>query len=467
MTTVSDDKSARAPATKAAISKSVVDNAEPGQTEYVIWDDGGRGTVKGFGLKVTPAGSKVYIYRYRVAPPGEVARKVAPRKVTLGKHGNITADQARKDAKKLSAMVAQGIDPLQATADTIAAKAEVKRMAEERARLDGDLAFEKMAARWLEEYELDHRATSVGQAKVSINKYLLPQLRGKPMPHISKADLQAAFDKIPAKQKATRQQVFAYASILWRWALERGDIDDNPVPSMAKPKAPKARDRVLADDDLVSIWKATETLREPLGAFYRLLLLTGQRREEVAGMTWVQVDRATAVWIIPAEKAKNQVQHIVPLSPAVVGELDRLALARQVKAKEESPDAQRWPKAGPVVSIRGKLPLSCFSQAKTALDTEVAKVRKDAEPIRPWRVHDLRRTLATGLQRLGVRFEVTEAVLNHVSGARAGVAGIYQRYDWRQEKQSALEAWARHVAAILKPADKDNVVPLDRAKASA
>lgn len=84
-----------------------------------------------------------------------------------------------------------------------------------------------------------------------------------------------------------------------------------------------------------------------------------------------------------------------------------------------------------------------------------------------WRVHDLRRTLATGLQRLGVRFEVTEAVLNHVSGARAGVAGIYQRHDWAEEKRSALEAWARHVAMILTPANADNVVPIAGAKQSA
>jgi len=441
----------------ALITKRTVDATKPGEGDVFIWDT----KVPGFGIKVTPAGSKVYVFQYRMAKPG-AAKTMPTRRMNIGKHGAFTPDQARARAEELAAIVRLGTDPQQEARDQIAAKEEAQRQAETKARLDGELVFEKVAERWLQEYELDHRAASVGQAKVSVRKYLTPKLRGKPMPHITKGDLQAALDAIPAKQKASRQQVFAYASILWRWALERGDIVDNPVPSMAKPKAPKARDRVLTDDELAVIWQATGTLRAPLGAFYRLLLLTGQRREEVAGMSWAHVDRAAAQCIIPAEKAKNGVAHIVPLAPAVVDELDRLALARQIATKVAEPDAQRWPKSGPVVSIRGKVPLSCFSQAKTALDGEVLKARKEAGALAPWRVHDLRRTLATGLQRLGVRFEVTEAVLNHVSGARSGVAGIYQRHDWREEKQSAVEAWARHVASIIAPADAGNVVPIKR-----
>lgn len=450
----------------ANISKRTVDAAKPGKGDYFIWDGDHREAVAGFGVKVTPAGSMTYVFQYRMTRPG-MTKQMPTRRITLGKHGTLTPDQARKEAKRLAALVTQGIDPRQAELDTIAAEDEAIRQAVEKAKLEGELAFEKVAERWLEEYELHHRPASVGQAKVSINKYLLPKLRGKPMPHIGRSDLQAAFDKIPAKQKATRQQVFAYASILWRWAMERGDIAENPVPSMAKPKVPKARDRFLTDDELANVWQATETLRAPLGAFYRLLLLTGQRREEVASMTWPELDRALATWIIPADKAKNGKAHIVPLAPAVVEELDRLALAVQVKAKADELDVKRWPKAGPVLSFKGKVPLSCFSQAKTLLDAEVAKVRKDSSAIEPWRVHDLRRTVATGLQKLGVRFEVTEAVLNHVSGARAGVAGIYQRHDWREEKQSALEAWARHVAASIAPAEGTNVVPIGTGKQSA
>ena len=178
-------------------------------------------------------------------------------------------------------------------------------------------------------------------------------------------------------------------------------------------------------------------------------------------MTWAELDRATATWIIPANRAKNGVAQIVPLALVVVEEIDRLALAAQVRAAVAELDAERWPKSGPVMSFTGKVALSCFSQAKAGLDNAIAKECKEASPMPAWRVHDLRRTLATGLQRLGVRFEVTEAVLNHVSGARSGVAGIYQRHDWAEEKRNALDAWARYVSAILKPVQQTNVVRME------
>lgn len=445
---------------KAPITKRTVDAAKPAAAEYVVWDDGGKETVKGFGLKVTPAGAKVYIYRYRIARPG-AADQTPPRKYTIGKHGNLTPEQARTRAKALAAMVEQGIDPRQTELDAIDAKDTARRQAEEKARIDSTLSFEKIAERWLEDYEIGHRPRSHAQAKSAIDKHLVPALRGKPLPSITRADLQGILNGIPARQPATRRTVYAYASILFGWALQRGDIAENPVPMMAKPKAPKARDRVLTDDELATIWHATTTLREPLGAFYRILLLTGQRREEVAGMKWEELDRATATWIIPAERAKNDTTHIVPLSPAVVDELDRLALAKQVKGRIKDVDAHRWPQSGAVLSIRGGVSLSCFSQAKRLIDDEVTKARGDDGPMDHWRVHDLRRTMATGFQRLGIRFEVTEAVLNHVSGAKGGVAGIYQRHDWKEEKRSALNAWAAHVSERITGAGDTNVVRLE------
>lgn len=441
-----------------AITKRAVDDLEAGEGDLFLWDD----KLSGFGVKVTPAGAKVYLLQYRVGGRGNPTRRY-----TIGKHGPLTPDQARKRAKELAGMVEAGTDPRKAEDDARATIAEAKRQADEKARLEGELVFEKVAALWLAEYETDHRPASVAQAQVSVRKYLLPKLRGKPMPHITKADLQGALDSVPAKQKASRQQVFAYASILWRWALERGDISENPVPSMAKPKAPKARDRVLADDELVTVWHTADALRDPYGAFFKLLILTGQRREEVAGMTWGELDRAASVWTIPANRAKNGKAHIVPLAPSVVVELDRLALAAQTKAKADKLDGTTWPKVGPVHTSYGKTAIKSYSIAKAELDSAITEARKDAGPLPAWRVHDLRRTLATGLQRLGVRFEVTEAVLNHVSGARSGVAGIYQKHDWKEEKRTALEAWAHHVASILAPADATNVVPIGAGKQSA
>ena len=462
---------------KAPITKRTVDAAKPEQAEYVIWDDGGKETVKGFGLKVTPSGGKVYLFQYRLARPG-MADKTTPRKYTIGKHGSLTPDQARTRAKELAAMVEQGIDPRQTELDAIAAKDEAKRQAEAKAKLEGELSFERMAPTFLDWYENEkaRRPSSVALARLVVNNYLLPKLTGRPLPHITRADLQPILDGIPTAKRGMRRAVFAYASILFSWAHKRGDIDANPLLAMAKPEAPKARDRVLTDPELAAVWNASRASANPFGQFFRLLILTGQRRSEVAAMGWAELDRASATWIIPATRAKNGVAHLVPLAPAVVAELDALALAAQVKANAKAEkdgaqgvelDAKRWPKASFVLTTTGLTPISGITKAKLALDAAMATARKEEGPLDGWRIHDLRRTMATGFQRLGVRFEVTEATLNHISGAKGGVAGIYQKHDWAEEKRTALEAWARHVDAILKPAEETNVVPISTAKQSA
>lgn len=447
---------------KTSISKRTVDAAKSGAKDSFLWDD----DVAGFGLKVTPSGGKIYIYQYRIARPGE-AERTTMKRLTIGKHGSLTPDQARKRAKELAALVQQGTDPRQLELDTLAAADDAKRKAEEQMRRDTDLAFENVVGQWLAEYEVGRRPRSYEQAKLVFNKHLLPHLRGKPLPSITRPAMQAIIDRIPAQQQALRRTVYAYASIFFGWALQHGDITENPLANMAKPKAVKPRDRVLSDDEVKSIWQATAALKSPLGAFYRVLLLTGQRREEVAGMSWDELDRSTATWTIPAGRTKNGVASIVPLSPLAIAEIDALSLIAQIKAEAREPDAQCWPKAGPVMTIRGGIALSSFSKAKLALDAELENVRGTGDPISPWRVHDLRRTLATGLQRLGVRFEVTEAVLNHVSGAKGGVAGIYQKHDWKEEKRAALDAWARHVANLIEPDETGKVVSIDTAKKSA
>lgn len=451
--------------TKAPITKRTVDAAKPADAEYVVWDDGGKETVKGFGLKVTPAGSKVYLFQYRLARPG-YADKTAPRKYTIGKHGSLTPEQARVRAKELAVMVERGIDPRQTELDAVTAKDEAQRQAQAVARLEGELAFDRMAPVFLDWYEneKERRPASVALARLVIDNYLKPKLIGRPLPHITRADLQPILDGIPTAKRGMRRAVFAYASILFGWAHKRGDIAANPLMAMAKPEAPKARDRVLTDAELASVWTASDKITDPFGQFFRLLILTGQRRSEVAAMGWSELDRSTATWTIPADRAKNGMAHLVPLAPAVVAELDALALSIQVQAKTDDPDCKRWPKAGYVLTTTGRTPISGITKAKLALDAAITNAREEEGPLGGWRIHDLRRTMATGFQRLGVRFEVTEATLNHISGAKGGVAGIYQKHNWADEKRAALETWARHVAVIVTPAEKTNVVPINGVK---
>ena len=452
--------------TTKAINKTTVDQAKPGERDAFIWDI----ALPGFGLKVTPAGGKIYVYQYRLAHPGEAASTTA-RRYTIGKHGPLTPDQARRRAKDLAALVTQGIDPRQQELD---AKAHMERQRAEKAeqeRRATDLEFGRIADLWLSDYETTPKptggkrsASSVRLARTVIECHLRPSLAGKPLPDIGRDELEAAIDAISAANQAMRRTVHVYAAVLWGWAIRKRYATENPLAAMQKPAAPEARDHTLKDAELLSVWTAATDLASPFDAFIRILILTGQRRAEVAGMAWTELDRDSATWTIPKGRAKNDRAHIVPLAPPVVAELDRLAL--KALGGQWPEDSPAWPANGHVLTTTGTTPISGISKAKRALDDAIAKGRKEAghEPIVPWRLHDLRRTMATGLQKLGVRFEVTEAVLNHVSGAKSGVAGVYQQHDWRDEKRAALQAWAKRVVGLgRKPAS--NVIKIAERRA--
>ncbi len=427
------------------ISKASVDAAMPvASSDVTFWDD----RIAGFGLKVTPAGLKVYIYRYRIAKSGQAAQ-TAPRKYTIGRHGDLTPEQARRRAQELAAMVAQGVDPRQQELDAIAARETSVALVEEQARVKRDLAFSRIAKLWLEHYQndMERRASSVAMATLVVNRYLMPALGDTPMPHIGRSQLQPVIDSIPSHKRGIRRAVFAYSSVLWGWAIRRGHIDVNPILAMEKPPAPAARERVLTDNELTQFYEAAETLHPIWTAFFKLLVLTGQRRSEVAGIMWEELDRATATWTIPASRAKNAKAHLVPLAPASVWLLDAQA------------GGAEWPQRGFILTTTGRTPVSGISKAKAALDTAMSS---EGRQVDQWRLHDIRRTVATGLQRLGVRFEVTEAVLNHVSGSKGGVAGVYQRHDWADEKRLALEAWDQHVGSVIHPKDDTKVVPISK-----
>ena len=431
---------------KVRISKTSVDATTPSAAgDVTLWDD----RIAGFGLKVTPAGAKVYFYRYRISRPGK-ASQTAPRKYTIGRHGNLTPDQARRRAQELAVLVAQGIDPRQQELDVIAARDKVEALAEEQERARRDLAFSRISDLWLEHYadNLARRKSSVDMAQLVVRRYLRPPLAERSMPDITRSDLQPILDAIPAHKRGMRRAVFAYASVLWGWALRRGYVEANPLTAMEKPPAPAARERVLSDDELVLAWRAAEAAPMIWGAFFRLLLLTGQRRSEVSSMQWEELDSKSAIWTIPPERAKNGNAHLVPLTGPALAQLDQIAGSAQ------------WPRQGYVLTTNSRSAVSGISKAKAALDAAIAQMR-GGEAIAHWRLHDLRRTVATGLQRLGVRFEVTEAVLNHVSGAKGGVAGVYQRHDWADEKRTALEAWAARVERLLDGTEPTNVVRLE------
>jgi integrase len=256
-------------------------------------------------------------------------------------------------------------------------------------------------------------------------------------PAIVDKDENAAGVKLKGTAMAIRTA--AYGRAVYGWALKRDTVERNPFANLPVPASPSKRERVLTDDEVTRVWHATSADGLPYGQIIRLLILTGQRREEVAGMKWAELSDDLSAWTIPGSRTKNGMPHIVPLN-SLANELVRGLLP--VDAMEARVDLyeRRRELTLVVPGVKGT-PFGGWSKSKTELDK--------ASKVSDWRVHDLRRTLATGLQRLGVRLEVTEAVLNHISGSRAGIIGVYQRHNWADEKRMALEAWATHLATLV------------------
>jgi integrase len=221
--------------------------------------------------------------------------------------------------------------------------------------------------------------------------------------------------------------MFAALSKMFSWALanRKFKLKHNPCVGIARPPLPDARDRVLTPAELAAFWRATSAERQEFAAILKLLLLLGQRLNEVAGMRRAELSEDLTVWTIPSERTKNRRAHVVPLPPP----------ARELLAA--------GPASGELVfTTNGVVPVTLGDRAKDRLD---ARMKLSA----PWRFHDLRRTCATGMADLGVQPHIIEAVLNHVSGHRAGVAGIYNRAIYAAEKKAALELWAAHVERLV------------------
>lgn len=392
------------------ICKRTVDSLELGSKTQFLWDS----DLKGFGVKVTPSGSITYLIQFRMG-----GREAKTRRYTIGSHGSPwTPTTARTEAERLLVIAAQGVDPVDAK--------------KQRRREAVDLAFRNYAAHF------ERTCNGEGWAKMVariIRLHLEPIFRDKPITRIVRRDIVAVLDNMPPEQVANRRNAFAVMRRLFRWAVSRGDLDRSPMEGMETPPAVRPRDRWLSDHELMYIWKTTPRGHPCFGPIVRLLITTGQRREEVSGMSWEELSRGDSVWTLPSARSKNKEPNFVPLNDLALAELDKMA------------GGQIWPRKGLVFPTSTGRRFSGFHKGKIAIDNAIETVR--GEPLAPWRLHDLRRTLATNFQRLGVRFEVTEAVLNHVGAARAGVAGIYQRHNWKEEKREALDAWNEHLKRAI------------------
>ncbi len=386
--------------------------------DIYVWDP----RLKGFGLRITPRGAQSFVFQYRV-DGGPARRK------TIGPVGSPwTPATARKEAERLLVLVYQGIDPVEA-------KREAKRKKE-------TLNFRTYSERFVELYLKPNWRGTWGSANCTIHNVFIPRWGNRPVHEITRADIVKVLDEY-SDRPARRKEIHSLLRKFFNWATDRQDIDVSPLAGMKAPKAVPSRRRVLSDDEVVALWRATENSGWPWGPFVRMLILTMQRRQEVAEMDWSEIDIDARRWTLPADRAKNDQEHVIPLTSLALAELQLLGPKRK----------------GLVFTTTGTTPVSGFFKGRAALHKDMIAHLKakqiedggdpDQVDVPNWRLHDIRRTGATHLQSLRVPVEVTESVLNHISGTRAGVAGIYNRYKYDDEKRTALDAWDAKLRSIL------------------
>lgn len=391
--------------TKASAERLKLD---AGEHDKIFFDD----DLPGFGLRLREGGKRTWIAQYRVG--------TKQRRLSIGTVATTSVEEARKRARSVLSKVHLGGDPQLERAE---------------ARAQASRTVQLLVERYITERATGRlKPRSLAEIQRHLRKHL-SALSGMPVQKVTRADVSEQLAKV-AKQNGpyAANRARAALSALFSWAIGEGLVETNPVIGTNKATDELARDRVLSPEELSVVWRAAG--EGSYAAIVRLLILTGQRREEVGGMLWSELDLEAAVWRIGAERTKNGLAHHVPLSAPAIAILT--ALERREGRN--------------LVFGAGSGPFQGWSNAKGTLNARaLQRLRADGKgaSFPPWRLHDLRRTVATRLVDLGVLPHVVEAILNHVSGHKAGVAGIYNRAGYAIEKHAALTLWGDHVSHLI------------------
>ena len=365
--------------------------------------------VQGFGVRCQKEAAYYYL---RFRKNGTQYMK------SIGRHGSPwTPDTARNEAKRLLGLAVGGDGPFARPLATESFGREVARYLERKHTMMKPRAFEEV------ERHLTNHAAPLHRLRLSeIDRRIIAQCLGE-----------IETDRGPVARNRVRSSLSAF----FGWAVTEGLLEANPVQGTAKLDEGGSRERTLTPEELSELWSVLDD--EPNAQFadiVRLLILTGQRRDEVGTLRWSELDFERRLIVLPTERTKNRRQHKVPLS-------------RQAKAILER---QPMRKGRDFIFGIGELGFSGWSDCKLRLDRTLSaarrKTNRKAKTMADWRLHDLRRTCATGMAELGVQPHIIEAVLNHISGHKAGVAGIYNRARCESEMRDALQRWADAVDRI-------------------
>lgn len=396
---------------RRTLTAETIGRIKPGESRREIAD----AVLPGLYLVVQPSGARSFAVRTRIADK--------PVKLTLGPWPAIDLAKARELARAKLQAVASGVDP---------------RAAEREAKEAESRTVAAVCKDWLRRDQADNR--DVDEVRRIMDREVLPYVGKLQIEDVRKRDLIAVIDRVADRAPVRANRVLAHTKRLFRWAAGRDLIENSPAATIEKPTAEKARDRVLSGGELVEIWHAAGRVGGPFGAGVKLLMLTGARYAEIFEAKWSEISGNALR--LPADRSKSKEGRTIWLSKQAMEIVD--ALPRFVDCE--------W-----LLTISGKSRLVASGDYKARLDKELVEAALPA-----WRLHDLRRSVSTGLQQLGVRLEVNEAVLGHISGSRAGVVGIYQRHRFEAEAAEALRRWGEHIAGLLDP-KPGNVVELRRA----
>jgi integrase len=399
----------------------------PDGREAVTWWDT---SLPGFGIRVSPRGRKTWVCQYRVKGGREVLETIS----TIAVIPKVA--DARERARASMVKARDGIDPR-----------VQRRQADEQATIAAAsqaLTFARLADCYARDYcELNTKASTVKETARLLSK-AAAFFGDKPTREITEADIVDLLALPPEKGGslnglASKNSLLGAVKRCFKWARKTTNpqtrkryIDVDPSVEVEKPLAKEpSRDRYLAEHEIVAFWQGCQTIGWPFGPLFKLLLVTGQRREEVAGLRWSELDLEGRIWHIPGTRTKNGKANDVHLSDLAVSIIKGLPRFKPLPGKDF------------VFSTRGDTSVSGFHYAKTRLD--------ETMPATDWTLHDLRRTITTGMAGLKIPPHVADRVLNHQSGTISGVAAVYNRFAYLEERKEALEAWGRWLAELMKP----------------
>jgi integrase len=373
-----------------------------GKADHIFWDD----ELPGFGLRLRAGGHRSWVLQYRA--DGHTRRASIAAVAKLG-----PAD-ARQAARRLLAKVALGHDPQEE-------KANKRRQASH--------TFGSVVDAYLAAKRPELRPTSYRISELYLRGPYFEPLHSLGVTAITRADVASCIRTIIKKHSVPTAAAARRAlSAFFAWAIADGLLGNggNPVEGSHRPDDPTPRDRVLADSELVAIWNAVGS-DDDYGRIIRLLTLLGARASEVGGMRWSELDLNTGMWTLPVERSKNRRAHTIALPPAA------LAIVESIPRTDRDH----------LFGARADAGFTSWPWCKQELD------RRLGDAVKPWRVHDVRRSVATKMADIGIEPHHIEAVLNHFGGHRAGTHGVYNRSSYERAVRAALARWSEHVLALV------------------